>query len=109
MRKLKFIVQGQKIKPDPSCDFNGLIAGSVGYLQAEFRLDGAWDGCQVAASFWRGAEENAAVIKDGACVIPAEALLGQYFGVSLTGVKRDYRITTNKVFIKQGGALNGNG
>ncbi len=101
MRKLRFIVQGQTIKPDPSCDFTGLVAGSVGYLVAEFKLDEAWNGCRVAASFWRGKEEHAAALKDGACVIPAEALTGQYFGVSLTGEKKDYRLVTKRVHIKQ--------
>ena len=36
MRTLKFIVEGQIIKQDPSCDFTNLVPGTEGYLRAEF-------------------------------------------------------------------------
>ncbi len=36
MRILKFIVNKQKIRPDPTCDFSGLIKGTSGYLKASF-------------------------------------------------------------------------
>jgi hypothetical protein len=34
LRVLDFIVSGQTVKPDPLCDFDGIVAGSSGYLQA---------------------------------------------------------------------------
>ena len=108
-RALRFIVQGQAIKLDPACDFSGLVAGSVGYLHAEFQLDSAWNGCKVAASFWQGKNEHAALLRNGTCLIPAEALTGKLFGVSLTGMRQDYRITTNRIYIEQEVLNNGNG
>lgn len=103
MRILRFVVDGQRLRPDHSCDFTGLIAGSQGYLHAQFRLSKDWSGCKVAVSFWRGKsdEEHAAPLIGGTCMIPAEALTGKYFGVSLTGVKNGYRITTNRIHVPQ--------
>ena len=43
MRILKFVVENQKIKQDPSCDFSGLVAGTEGYLKAEFVFSKEWD------------------------------------------------------------------
>ena len=101
MRTLKFIVSGQKLSLDPAGDYTGLVAGSVGYLRARFELDRSWHGCKVAASFWRGEEEHAALVINGVCLIPAEALEERMFGVSLTGVREGYRIVTNKLYLHQ--------
>lgn len=101
MRKLIFIIQGQLIKPDPSCDFTGIVPGTEGYLQAEFKLDNAWDGCKIAASFWRGTDEFAVPLVDGICTIPTNVLTAQYVGVSLTGISTNYRIVTNKTYFRQ--------
>lgn len=108
-RVLRFIVQGQAVRLDPACDFSGLVAGSVGYLHAEFQLDSAWNGCKVAASFWRGGREYAVLLRSGACLIPAEAVTGKLVGVSLTGVRQGYRLTTNRIYIEQEVQANGNG
>lgn len=103
MRTLKFIVSGQKIEKDPSCDFCGLVAGTSGYLQAEFAFDFEWKGCVKAASFWRLGKEYGAILKDNRCMIPAEALTWWYFGVSVTGKRKDgYKITTNRIEVTQG-------
>lgn len=101
MRTLKFVVTGQKLSVDPGCDTGGLVAGSVGYLNAEFRTDAAWKGCKIAASFWKGSKEYAVPVRNGTCEIDPEALTGYMFGVSLTGVRDGYKIKTNKVFLKQ--------
>lgn len=103
MRMLKFVAQGQTLKPDQSCSFSGLYAGTIGYLHAAFQLDGDWNGCKIAVSFWRGHsdEEYAVPLRDGMCEIPAEVLGGKLFGISLMGVKPGYLIRTNKVFVRQ--------
>lgn len=36
MRVLRFIVNNQRIYPDPKCDFSGLVKGTTGYLKALF-------------------------------------------------------------------------
>ena len=101
MRTLRFIVHAQAIERDPACDFNGLVAGSEGYLKAYFALDAAWKGCAVAASFWLNGQEYAAKVVSGECEIPSEALCGRVFSVSLTGRRDGYRISTGRAYVRQ--------
>ena len=107
MRTLKFIVDGQVIKPDPSCNFDGLIPGSEGYLQAEFTLSDEWQGFAVVASFWSmmGVEYPPAIVKkDRTCTIPVEALKRRRFKIKLIGQsKSGERLQTNKLVIYQNG------
>lgn len=103
MRVLKFTVNGQFIQRDASCDFENIAPGSKGYLVAQFAFDSEWDGCTIAAAFWRGSKEYAAHVVNGRCKIPAEALAGAIVGVSVTGERGDFRITTNKTQFYQGG------
>lgn len=101
MRLLMFNVDSQHITRDPECDFTGLVAGTRNYLKACFSFSQEWDGCVLVASFWRGGREHAVRIIDGACEIPPEVLSGMTFSVSVTGQKGDYRITTNRVTVRQ--------
>lgn len=107
MRTLKFIVDGQIIKQDPSCDFDGLVPGSEGYLQAEFALSSDWQGAAIVASFWSmmGKEYSPAIVKkDRTCIIPTEALKKRSFKIKLIGQTKDgKRIQTNKVVVTQNG------
>lgn len=102
MRILEFTVDGQKLRKKSDCDFSGIVAGSVGLLRARFHCSIDWLNCKKAASFWFNGKEYAAVLdKKNCCEIPSEALVGDRFEVSLTGVKPDYRITTNKTKVRQ--------
>lgn len=107
MRTLRFIVDGQIIKPDPSCNFDDLIPGTEKYLQAEFIFSPEWRGFVKVAIFFSalGKEyEPAMVLKDGkTCMIPAEALMKRIFKIRVVGKKDDSKIVTNKVVINQNG------
>lgn len=103
MRVLSFNVGSQQISKDPQCDFKGLVAGTQKYLQARFSFSPEWQDCILVASFWRGNNEHAVLIKDNVCEIPSEVLTGRAFSVSVTGQRGDYRITTNKVYVRQEG------
>lgn len=104
MRTLRFLVQGQKIRPDPLCDFSGLVPGSQGYLKAEFIFDEHWAGCKKCASFFRmGGMEDAKPIVNNCCMIPDAVLDRKLFHVSVTGKRSGYVITTNRITVKQGG------
>lgn len=104
MRVLKFIVSGQTVKRDSKCNFNGLSPGTSEYLYARFKFGKEWDGCKVAASFWSlGVEYPVLLDADGTCIIPEQALTWSNFKVSLTGIKGNYRITTNKITVEQEG------
>lgn len=101
MRTLKFIITAQAITKDPDYDFSGIVAGTEGYLQAEFSFSEEWAGCRMAAVFSCLGKEYPRPIKDGSCVIPAEALEWDNFGVRVVGQRDGYRITTNEIKVKQ--------
>ena len=103
MRVLSFDVNGQQISKNPDCDFSGLVAGTRNYLQAHFSFSPDWDGCALIASFWKGSNEYAVPIKDNVCMIPPEVLIGKSYGVSIIGQRSDYRITSNRIYIRQEG------
>lgn len=107
MRTLRFIVNGQIIKPDPNCDFSNLVPGTDGYLQAEFAFSREWDSCPLkVASFWSvmGHEYPPCKLVDGRrCNIPAEALAKRTFKIQVLGKGPEIRLTTNKVSVTQDG------
>lgn len=106
MRTLRFIVENQIIKQDPTCDFTNLIPGSEGYLEAEFSFSKEWDNCAKVAAFYSplGKEYPPRVLADGkSCVIPFEALEKKTFKIQVIGKKKDFKIKTNKVVVCQNG------
>ena len=108
MRTLKFIIDKQIIKPDPKCDFSGLIPGTSGYLKAEFSFSSEWNGCNKVAAFYSvmGKEYPPQVLDDGkTCIIPEEALAGKMFKVRVIGKNEKQKITTNKLTVCQKGGV----
>lgn len=103
MRTLRFIVDGQSIRPDLSCDFSGIVPGTQGYLHAHFTFNKDWDGCRKAAVFTRFGKEHAAPLAEDMCEIPKEALTSAHFSVSVVGQRENYRITTSKTEVRQNG------
>ena len=102
MRVLNFDVIEQKLQKNPKSDFSGIIRGSRGYLQCSFSLSKEWANCKIAASFWRFDEEiDAAPVSGGNCTIPDSVTDYREFEISLVGVRKGYRITTNRVKIEQ--------
>lgn len=106
MRTLKFIVNEQIIARDPNCDFEGLVPGTEGYLQAEFSFSPEWSGCAKVAAFYSmmGQEYPPQVLADGrTCLIPAEALKRRIFKVQVIGKSASKKMTTNKLTVNQNG------
>ena len=106
MRTLKFIVDKQIIRQDPTCDFSGLIPGTAGYLQAEFSFSSEWKDYTKVAAFYStlGKEYEPRVLTDGkTCIIPAEALVRKSFRVRIVGKKEESKLTTNKITVCQKG------
>ena len=104
MRILEFEAQKQRLKRRPTCDFSGLVAGSVGYLKAMFYFsESEWSSCAAkVARFWIGGEEHAKRLdQNNSCDIPPEVLTGERFEVSVIGVAPGYKIETNKITIRQ--------
>lgn len=105
MRTLRFIVDAQKISPDPSCDFTGIVPGTAGYLKAHFSFSSEWRGLAKVAEFRRYDIDEAvpAKIINGKCEIPAETLRGKKWYVNVVGKRGNIRITTDRAEVKQEG------
>lgn len=111
MRTLRFIVDDQIIKQDPTCSFANLVPGTDGYLQAYFSFSAAWEGCVKVAAFYTmlGRECPPQMLKDGCtCLIPVEALKKQSFKIRIFGIRNNYdkttyKINTNEVIVTQDG------
>lgn len=105
MRILEFNVNKQRLNKKPDCDFSGLVAGSVGYLQAKFYFsEKEWTDCATKiARFWINDQEHAKILDfDNSCEIPFEVLIGKKFEVSVMGVNTGYKIETNRIAVRQG-------
>lgn len=108
MRTLKFIVDQQIVKKDPSCDFSGLIVGTVGYLKAQFVFSKEWNNCVKVVGFYSANGEEyppQALDETGSCYIPEKALKKQVFKLQVFGKRNGYFILTNKIEVKQDGGL----
>lgn len=106
LRTLKFIVDKQIIRKDDSCDFEGLVSGTEGYLKAQFSFSSEWNRCAKVAGFYsnNGIEyEPQALDSNNCCIIPSEALKRQSFNIKVFGKREGYMITTNKINIMQDG------
>lgn len=105
MRTLQFIVDGESIKQDPSCDFSGLFPGRNPNIQAEFRFSPEWDNKVKVAAFWSmlDMEYEPQELRDDTCVIPSEALSRATFKVQILGKKGKTTLTTNKLTVRQTG------
>lgn len=103
MRVLEFEIKGQRLLKKRTCNFSGLIAGSVGYLYAKFDFPEEWSDCTVKiARFWIGEEEHAVTLdKDNCCQVPSKVVGNESFEVSVLGACSSYRIKTNKIKIRQ--------
>lgn len=105
MRTLKFLVDGQKLSPNPSCDFSGIVPGTSGYLFADFSFSKEWTGTVKVAEFKkrRRTEPISTPIINGRCEIPSEVLTGSKFFINVVGKNGPYKMTTNVCFIRQEG------
>ena len=108
-RFLRFEVIYQRIRKHDQCDFEGIVAGSEGYLQAQFYFDPEeWEDSVYIriASFWvdspYGLQEFSVKLDDNnCCTIPKEVLTSDRFYVSVTVAGENYKVTTNKIKIIQ--------
>lgn len=106
MRTLKFIVDEQIIKVDPTCDFTGIVPGTDGYLQAEFSFSPEWKNLAKVVEFRRnGRECPPQLLKDGkSCMIPSQALTSRSFKLRVLGRGDDnFKLTTSYILVRQNG------
>lgn len=106
MRILRFIVEGQIIKPDPTCDFGNLIPRTESFIQAQFSFSKEWNNCLKVAAFYSmiGTEYAPQPIKnDLTCMIPIDAVKRHKFQIQIVGrnLNDGSKFCTNKLTIEQ--------
>lgn len=104
MRTLKFIVEGQIVKPDPKCDFENLIPGND--IKLEFIFSPEWKKYNKVVEFTSrlGVEYPPQIIEyEQYCVVPEEALNKRFFKFRVFGKMGKLKLKTNKIEIDQNG------
>ena len=106
MRTLRFLVDGETIKPDPTCDFTNLFLDKKSGICAEFAFSSEWNDKIKVAAFWSmlDKEYEPQVLDDkNSCVIPSDALKRASFKIQVLGLRGSEKLTTNKLTILQTG------
>lgn len=108
MRTLRFIIEGQVLTLDPTCDSSDLIPGTENFIRAHFSFSNEWDNCVKVAAFYSmiGSEYAPQQIKeDMTCMIPIDATKRHRFKVQVIGrnKKENSKLCTNKLIVEQGG------
>ena len=106
MRTLRFIVDGQTIKQDPTCDFTNLFSDKNSNVCAEFAFSSEWNDKIKVAAFWSMLDkeyEPQALDDKNSCVIPSDALKRASFKIQVLGLRGSEKLTTNKLTILQTG------
>lgn len=106
MRTLEFIVDGQTIKANPTCDFSGLFFSKKSDICAKFSFSSEWNDKVKVAAFWSmlGNEYEPQVLsEENTCIIPADAFSRASFKIQVLGMKGSSRLDTNKLVILQTG------
>ena len=106
MRTLDFIVEGQILKPSPTCDFEDLVPGTEGYLKASFTFSSEWKNCVKAVGFvdLNGNELTPKLLKDGrSCFIPSDVTRIKRFKVYVVGKRKGFKISTTTALVEQNG------
>ena len=105
MRTLKFIVNAQKVSPDPNCDFSGIVLGTAGYLKAQFSFSTEWSGLVKAAEFRKLAldEPVSVPIINNECMVPVEVTGGNKWYVKVIGKRGSMIIQTNNCRVSHEG------
>lgn len=102
MRNLNFKVSGQKLSKEG--DFDNIVVGSKGYLNACFAFDSEWKGFAKVAVFESNNSDEIPVKigANGECVIPDSVTDGAYIYVKVVGKsKAGQKIVTNRVSFLQ--------
>ena len=105
MRTLRFVVDAQKISPNPSCDFSCIVPGTAGYLKVHFSFSAEWSGMVKVAEFRKYlCDEPVSVpIINGECAVPDTVTGGKAWYVKIIGKRGDVILPTCNCKVEQEG------
>lgn len=99
MRTLNFMVDKQILRKRG--DFSGLVAGSHGYLLAQFSFSSDWSGYRKVAVFRCNGAEYPVLLSGNSCSVPDEAAAEQTFKVYVVGKRGDSQLRSGHVTVIQ--------
>ena len=106
MKTLRFIVDGQTIRKDPDCIFDGIVPGTENYLRAEFSFTPEWKNTSKVVGFYSnlGKEYEPQILEDGySCMIPPSATKNRIFKICVFGKHGSLTLKTNRLAVEQKG------
>ena len=106
MRTLKFLIDGETIKPDPTCDFTNLFSDRRLDICAEFSFSSEWSDKIKVVAFWSMLDqeyEPQALDDKNSCTIPSDAFSRSSFKIQVLGMSGSKRLMTNKLVVLQTG------
>lgn len=105
MRTLRFVVDAQKISPNPSCDFSCIVPGTAGYLKVHFSFSAEWSGMVKVAEFRKYlCDEPVSVpIINGECAVPDTVTGSKAWYVKIIGKRGDVILPTCNCKVEQEG------
>ena len=108
MRTLRFIVTGDKLSLDTTCNSEGLFPKRNPEVAAEFSFSPEWESRAKVVAFWSilDKEYEPQVLNDqNVCQIPEKALENPAFKVQILGKQRGRTFKTNKLTVYQRGGI----
>lgn len=101
MKYLKLLVDGNVIKYDPECSFDGLHQGMTETVRLTFDFSPEWKNRPKVVAFYSlsNKEYPPMVLKNKSCIIPAEVLTNQAFRVQILGKDETKTIRTTQCTI----------
>ena len=102
MITIKLIVDGDRIRVDPSCNLSGLVSHTTESVQLKFALSSEWKSRVSVVAFWSmlGQEHPPRTLDvNECCTVPAEALQRAAFRVQLLGKRNSETFETTKCTI----------
>lgn len=92
------------IRPDPNCDFSGIVRGTSDYLAVQFSFSEEWATMVKVAEFYldkRKTEPVAVPILSNCCKVPTEVTGGSHWYVRIIGKRKEQILTTNSAAVRQ--------
>ncbi len=101
MKYIKLLVDGNVLKYDPECNFDGLHRGMTEPVKLSLTFSDEWKNRPkvVAFSSLAGKEYPPLVLKNKNCIIPADVLTNPAFKVQILGKDETSTIRTTKCTI----------
>lgn len=101
MKHLKLLVDGNVIKYDPDCSFDGLYQGMKESVRLTLEFSPEWKNRPKVVAFYSlsNKEYPPMVLKNQSCTIPADTLANPAFKVQILGKDADKTIRTTQCTI----------